>query len=153
MELILWRHAEAAEGTPDEMRALTDKGRRQAERMAHFISGRLPPNTRILVSPALRAQQTVAALTTHFITAPNVGTHATPQTALAAAGWPMAGGSVMLVGHQPWMGELASLLMTGQPDSSIIWSVKKGAIWWFSRREREGDYQTVLRLAISPDQL
>jgi phosphohistidine phosphatase len=150
MELILWRHAEAAEGTPDDARPLTEKGRRQAERMAHFLSGRLPPNTRILVSPAVRAQQTAAALSTHFITAPNLGTHATPQTAIATAGWPMAGGAALLVGHQPWMGELACQLMLGSAD---IWSIKKGAVWWFSRREREGDYQTVLRLVLAPDQL
>ena len=150
MELILWRHAEAAEGIPDDTRPLTEKGRLQAERMAHFLSGRLPANARILVSPAVRAQQTAAALSKHFITAPNIGVHATPQTAIAAAGWPMAGGAVILVGHQPWMGELASLLMTGHAD---YWSIKKGAVWWFSRREREGDFQTILRLAIGPDQL
>ena len=150
MELILWRHAEAAEGVPDLGRALTDKGRRQAEHMAGFLSGRLPQNTRVLVSPAVRAQQTAVALTPHFITAPNIGVHATPQTAIAAAGWPMAGGAVLLVGHQPWMGELASLLMTGNAD---FWSIKKGSVWWFSRREREGDFQTVLRLVIAPDQL
>lgn len=150
MDLILWRHAEAADGVPDDMRPLTDRGRRQAEHMALFLSERLPKNTRILVSPALRAQQTAAALTDHFITAPNIGVHATPQTAIAAAGWPKAEGSVLLVGHQPWMGELAALLMTGRAD---IWSIKKGAIWWFSRREREGDFQTLLRLVIAPDQL
>lgn len=150
MDLILWRHAEAVEGVPDLGRALTEKGRRQAERMAHFLSGRLPKNTRILVSPALRAQQTAAALTRHFITAPDLGVHATPQKILAAAGWPKAGGAVLLVGHQPWLGELAALLMT---DHAAYWSIKKGAVWWFSRREREGDYQTVLRLAIAPDQL
>lgn len=150
MELILWRHAEAAEGQPDLGRALTEKGRRQAEHMASYLSGRLPENTRVLVSPALRAQQTAGALTPHFITAPNIGVHATPQTAIAAAGWPMAGGAVLLVGHQPWMGELAALLMTGHAD---YWSIKKGAVWWFSRREREGDFQTVLRLVIAPDQL
>jgi len=150
MELILWRHAEAAEGMPDDSRTLTEKGRRQAERMASFLSERLPPNTRILVSPAVRAQQTATALTPHFITAPNLGIHATPQTAIAASGWPMTGGSVMLVGHQPWMGELASLLMTDRAD---YWSIKKGSVWWFSRREREGDYQTILRLVIAPDQL
>jgi phosphohistidine phosphatase len=150
MELILWRHAEASDGTPDNARALTEKGRRQAERMAHFLSERLPPNTRILVSPAVRAQQTAAALSPRFITAPNLGTHATPETAIATAGWPLAGGAALLVGHQPWMGQLAGQLMTGRPD---IWSIKKGAVWWFSRREREGDYQTILRLVIAPDQL
>lgn len=150
MELILWRHAEAEDGVPDNSRPLTEKGRRQAKGMAHFLSGRLPPNTRILVSPAVRAQETATALTSHFITAPNIGVNATPQTAIATAGWPKTEGSVLLVGHQPWMGELAALLMTGRAD---IWSIKKGAVWWFSSREREGDFQTVLRLAIAPDQL
>jgi phosphohistidine phosphatase len=118
--------------------------------MAHFLSDRLPPNTRMLVSPAVRTQQTAAALSPRFITAPNLGTHATPETAIATAGWPLAGGAALLVGHQPWMGQLAGQLMTGRPD---IWSIKKGAVWWFSRREREGDYQTILRLVIAPDQL
>lgn len=150
MELILWRHAEAADGQPDASRPLTAKGLRQAERMAGFLKERLPHNTRILVSPALRAQQTAAALTSHFISAPNIGVHATPQTVLAAAGWPKADGAVLLVGHQPWIGELAAQLLSGHADS---WSVKKGAVWWFSRREREGDFQTALRLVIAPDQL
>lgn len=150
MELILWRHAEAADSVPDSARPLTEKGHRQAERMAHFLSARLPAHTRILVSPAVRAQQTAAALSNHFITAPNIDVHSTPQKAIATSGWPMAGGSVLLVGHQPWLGELAALLLTGHPD---YWSIKKGAVWWFSRREREGDYQTILRLAITPEHL
>jgi phosphohistidine phosphatase len=150
MELILWRHADAEDGVPDSTRALTEKGHRQAERMAEFLHPRLPPHTRILVSPALRAQQTAAALSDHFITAPNIDVGSTPQRALSTAGWPTAGGAVLLVGHQPWLGELAALLLTGQQDCL---SIKKGAVWWFSRREREGDSQTLLRLAITPEQL
>lgn len=150
MELILWRHAEAEDGIPDHSRALTDKGRNQAERMAHFLSSRLPPNTRILVSPAVRAQQTASALTKKFSTESSIAPGATPQAALKASGWPLAGGSCLLVGHQPWLGETASLLMTGTVD---YWSIKKGAVWWFSRREREGDYQTILRLVIAPEHL
>ena len=57
---------------------------------------------------------------------------------------------MLLVGHQPWLGEVAALLMTGHAN---IWSIKKGAVWWFSRREREGDYRTVLRLVIAPEHL
>lgn len=150
MELILWRHAEAVDGIPDHNRALTDKGRQQAEHMAKFLESRLPPNTRILVSPALRAQQTASALTKKFITEPAINTGATAQTALDAAGWPQAKGAVLLVGHQPWLGEVAALLMTGTTN---YWSIKKGAVWWFSRREREGDSQTVLRLVIAPEHL
>ena len=150
MELILWRHAEAVDGTPDHNRALTNKGWQQAERMAEFLTPRLPHDTRILVSPALRAQQTASALTKKFITEPAIDTHATPQEALAAAGWPTAQGATLLVGHQPWLGEVAAFIMT---ESAEYWSVKKGSVWWFSRREREGDYQTILKLVITPEQL
>ncbi len=148
MELILWRHAEAEEGSPDEARALTEKGHDQAERMARFLSGQLPKHTRILVSPALRAQQTAKALGKKFITESDIGVGAAPHDVLAAAGWPQAEGAVLLVGHQPWIGQVAAMLMTGSVD---YWSVKKGAVWWFSRREREGDTQTILRLAIAPE--
>jgi phosphohistidine phosphatase len=150
MELILWRHAEAVDGVPDHSRGLTAKGRQQAKRMANFLTARLPSGTRILVSPALRAQQTASALTTKFITEPAIGVGATPQALLAAAGWPHGNGATLLVGHQPGLGEAAAQIMTGSAD---YWSVKKGAVWWFSRREREGDYQTVLRLVISPEHL
>lgn len=148
MDLILWRHAEAADGVPDEARPLTAKGLRQAERMAHFLSGRVPKNTRILVSPALRAQQTASALSKHFTIEPKVGTRATARTALTASGWPGTGGAVLLVGHQPWLGELAALVMTGEANS---WNIKKGAVWWFSRDE--DDEQATLRLVIAPDQV
>lgn len=148
MELILWRHAEAVDGVPDNDRALTEKGRRQAQRMAHFLTPLVPKNTRILVSPALRAQQTATAFSRQFDTEPKIGTRGDARGALAAAGWPDADGAVMLVGHQPWLGELAALLMTGKEES---WSMKKGAVWWFSRRE--DDDQPVLRLVIAPDQL
>jgi phosphohistidine phosphatase len=150
MELILWRHAEAEDGIPDHSRGLTAKGRQQAEDMAEFLSKRIPKNTRILVSPALRAQQTAGALTTQFLTESSIGVGATPQAALAATGWPHGNGAILLVGHQPWLGELAALVMTGTAD---YWSVKKGSVWWFSRREREGDFQTVLRLVITPEHL
>ncbi len=150
MELILWRHAEAADGVPDHSRALTEKGRHQAERMAAFLTPLLPSNTRILVSPALRAQQTASALNKKFSTEHAIDPHANAQDVLNAAGWPLASGATLLVGHQPWLGEVAALLMTGTSD---YWSIKKGAVWWFSRREREGDYRTVLRLVIAPEHL
>ena len=61
MDLILWRHAEAVperEGLDDLDRPLTPKGERQAQRMAEWLNHRLAHSTRILVSPALRTQQT-----------------------------------------------------------------------------------------------
>ena len=150
MELILWRHAEAEDGLSDDARALTAKGEKQADKMATFLRAILPHDTRVLASPAKRAQQTAQAFTNHFTTEPGVGLGALPSAILKAANWPDDEGTVLIVGHQPVLGEVAALLMTGHATS---WSVKKGAVWWFSRRAREGDYQTSLRLVIGPEHL
>lgn len=150
MELILWRHAEALDGGPDAERELTGKGRRHAEKMAAFLRTRLPEHTRILVSPAKRTQQTALALTRHFITEAAVGTSASPQAVLDAVGWPDGEDTVLVVGHQPTLGQIAALLLA---DSKAGFSVKKGAVWWLTRRSSEGDYQTNLKLAIAPDSL
>ena len=151
MELILWRHAEAEEGIHDMERRLTAKGVKQADKMATFLRARLPEDSRILVSPAKRTQQTAQALTKSFITDPALAPGASPQTILDTSGWQAGEEScVLIVGHQPTLGNVAALLMAGKRE---YWSIKKGAVWWFSRREREGDYETTLRLVISPDLL
>ena len=150
MELILWRHAEAEDGIPDDARPLTGKGEKQADKMAAFLRANLPHDTHILVSPTKRTRQTAQALTSHFTTDPNVGPDASPEKILKAADWTDGEGSVLIVGHQPALGGAAALLMTGHTN---YWSIKKGAIWWFSRRTHEGDYQTSLRLVIAPDHL
>lgn len=150
MQLILWRHADAADGLSDLERPLTDKGLKQAERMASFLRSRLPQNLRILVSPAKRAQQTVHALTKHFTTEQSIAPNCSVESLLKAANWPDGDGCVLIVGHQPVLGETAALLLC---ESHASFSVKKGAIWWLTRRTDVGDYQTNLRLVISPDLL
>lgn len=148
MDLILWRHAEAEDGAPDLERKLTSKGVKQAEKVAAFLRQHLPDDTRILVSPATRTQQTIAALTDHFTLAPTIAPGASAHAILQAARWPDAGGTVLVVGHQPTLGEVAARLL-GCDDYSL--SMKKGALWWFSHREREGEPQVTLRLVISPE--
>lgn len=148
MDLILWRHAEAEDGAPDLERKLTSKGVKQAEKIAAFLRQHMPDDARILVSPATRTQQTVAALTNHFTLAPTIGPGASAHAILQAARWPDAGGTVLVVGHQPTLGEVAAQLL-GCDDYSL--SMKKGALWWFSYREREEQPQVTLRLVISPE--
>ncbi len=116
MELILWRHAEAEDGIPDMARQLTAKGAKQADKMAAFLRTRLPQDTRILVSPAKRAQQTAQALTKNFITEQSISPGALPQTILKAADWLDGKGCVLIVGHQPALGEVGATLMSGKPD-------------------------------------
>jgi phosphohistidine phosphatase len=150
MDLILWRHAEAVDGQPDLARELTPKGVKQAKAIARWLSSRLPRQTRIMVSPAERTQQTAAALTDDFEIDRQLAPGAPPTAVLAAAGWPGHRGAVVVVGHQPTLGMAAALLIAGEP---IPWSIKKGAIWWLSHRVRGAHSQVVLRAVISPDLL
>ena len=148
MDLILWRHAEAEPGEPDLGRRLTAKGIQQAERMAEWLDRHLPATTRVLSSPADRAQQTAQALKRRFKVVDHLVPGATVSAVLDAAGWPDAREAVLVVGHQPTLGEVAAFLMTGQ---ELGWSVRKGAVWWLSNRVRDGSASTVLKVVVSPD--
>ena len=109
-----------------------------------------PTPLRVLVSPARRTQETAAALECTFETLAAIAPPASAAALLAASGWNRPGGAqaVLLVGHQPGLGELAALLTTGK---AAPWSVRKGALWWLVRRQRGGAIETVLRAIIPPD--
>jgi phosphohistidine phosphatase len=148
MDLILWRHCEADAGEPDLGRRLTSKGVKQAERMAEWLERHLPDTCRILVSPADRAQQTAGALPRKFRTVPELGPGATVAAVLAAANWPDSREPVLIVGHQPTLGMVASFLLSGE---EAYWSVRKGAVWWLSNRVREDGAAVVLKTVLGPD--
>lgn len=149
MDLLLWRHAEAEDGEDDLRRRLTARGEKQARSMAAWILTHQPKDMRIIVSPAIRTQQTAEALKLPFETQRKIGPEACVSELIAAAGWPDASGSVLIIGHQPSLGRLASLLLAGHEAD---WSIKKGALWWLSNRTRRGETQTVLR-AVLPVEL
>ena len=150
MELILWRHAEAEDGIHDTERKLTAKGVKQASRMAKWLRARMANGAVILVSPAKRAQQTARALSPEFKTVKEIGLAASAEDVLLATGWPGADRTVVVVGHQPTLGESAALLLTGKQEQ---WNVKKGAVIWIARRADVAHARTQLRAAISPDLL
>lgn len=152
MNLILWRHAEAEHGTDDMLRRLTPRGRSQAERGGAWLRARLPADTRILVSPAVRTCETVDALGRRYDVVQAVAPNATPQSVLQAAGWqPEGEGTVLVVGHQPTLGRVAAQLMTGEARH---WSVRRGGIWWFAAATSEDDGRgTVVRAVVDPDLL
>ena len=150
MDLILWRHADAADGQPDSMRPLTEKGRKQAREMAQWLESRLPADLRILVSPALRAQETARALQREFETHEAIDVGQPVAAMLAASGWPDAGRTVLIVGHQPTLGEIAAELLSGRASA---WHMAKGAVWWIRNRGRGDETEVVLRLAIAPNEL
>ena len=127
--LILWRHAEAEDlvyGALDMERALTKKGHRQAKQMSGWLKKYLPKQSYVLVSPALRTRETVA----YWGDDCQEDARLSPERPLAPLLQLLAQSpfeTVMLVGHQPWIGELAAHSL-GLPDGQI--SIKKGAVWW-----------------------
>jgi phosphohistidine phosphatase len=156
MDLILWRHAEAEvaeEGGDDLSRPLTKKGERQASRMAAWLDRHLPEGTRILVSPSERTQQTVAPLGRKFKLRDELVPDTTVDDVLTLLKWhpetgPQSKGPVLLVGHQPYLGQLIARLL-GMDEQ--ICSVRKGGVWWLRTRMRDGQLQTVLLTVAVPD--
>jgi phosphohistidine phosphatase len=146
MDLILWRHAEAEDDAPggdDMQRALTQRGEKQAARMAAWLDRQIADGVKILCSPALRCEQTVLPLGRKYKVHKELAPGTTPQAILDAAGWPRAKQPVLVVGHQPVLGETAALLLGMNEGVSI----RKGAVWWF----RSHDDRVVLLAAQSPD--
>lgn len=153
MDLIVWRHAEAHDAEPgddDMQRALTPRGRKQAERMAAWLESQLPQGTRISSSPAVRAEQTVRALARKYKVRDALSPGASVQDVLETSGWPDAKYPVLLVGHQPALGGVIAQLLR-MPDDAC--AIRKGAVWWLRRRSREGLDQTVLLAVTSPEKL
>jgi len=153
MDLILWRHAEAQPGEgglPDARRRLTRRGEKNAQDVAKWLKPHLPKKLNILVSPTERTQQTAQALEIPYRLEPKISIGADIADLIAACDWPQHSGAVLLVSHQPSLGRLASLLLAGEESD---WIIKKGAVWWLSKRSREGRDQTVLRAVMNPEML
>jgi len=149
MDLILWRHADAEYGAPDLERPLTAHGERQADAVATWLRTHLPDDTRILVSPARRTQQTARALSKQFETVAALSPGASVGDVLAACRWSGAAqGSVLVVGHQPTLGEVAAHLLGIRGAVAV----RKGAIWWLTGRAREGS-PVVLTACLPPSML
>lgn len=154
MDLILWRHAEAEDiASSDLARELTAKGKKQARAMADWLHAHLKgrKHLRLVASGAVRSQQTLAAFEKKFEIDERINPGSSAQNYLAVAGLSGIGsGTAILVGHQPEIGRVASLLLTGR---EVECDVKKGAIWWLQCRNRDGVEQYLLRAMMTPQML
>jgi phosphohistidine phosphatase len=153
MDLILWRHAEAfdaLEGQEDLSRTLTPKGEKQALRMGQWLDRQLPEGVRVMSSPAIRCEQTVKTLGRKVKYKSDLSPDATLDDFLASVGWPDSKMSVLVVGHQPVLGQAIAYLL-GIPTGEC--SVRKGAVWWLRSRVRDGQTQTVVVSVQTPELL
>ena len=144
MDLILWRHADAEDGKPDLQRELTGKGHKQAARVAKWLEAHLPEGFQVISSPAARARQTAEALAKDVKIVNSLAPGASVQAIVKAAGWPSAGGTVVLVGHQPDFGLALAWLVTGRESG---WRLEKAACWWLSEQP------VIVKAVVSPDLL
>ena len=129
-QLCFLRHADAGDPEawtrPDSERPLSDKGKRQADRLARFLESTAFRPDAILTSPKARAEQTARPIAEHLgveiAIEPRLGAPfdlAILEAILADAGDPER---PVIVGHDPDFSDLV-VELTGGPSLSM----KKGA--------------------------
>ena len=114
MQLFLLRHAEAeAQAPTDEERPLTAKGVKQAKTMGRFCYEQQIAPRPILCSPLARAEETAKLVARELRMSDNVQIEdflragMSPEQALLGLEKYHERASVMLVGHEPDLSELA----------------------------------------------
>ena len=160
--------ADSSAGLADPHRAaLSERGERHSRRLAAWLRGHAPRQLQIFSSPARGAREMAGLLAEGVaeglaegmnerleekirppVVSRLLGPTACASDVLGAVGWPHDHNAALVVAHQPALGALASLLLSGQEAPLAI---KKGALWWFSSRLRGDDQQTVLRCVLPPD--
>jgi phosphohistidine phosphatase len=153
MLVYLIRHAEAVDTAPDFARVLSAHGRGQVAALAGFLGRtRAFRPAEIWHSPLVRARETAQGLARALTLAAPLREVAgiTPEDdarvivpQLAAATQPLA-----LVGHEPHLSALGSLLVTGTAEPPVF-AMKKGATLAL---ERAGA-RWVVRWHVEPDLL
>lgn len=133
-DLILWRHADAEDSLPDMERKLTRKGKKQASKMGSWLDQQLPDNCKILCSPAQRAVQTVEGLGRKYKICNALAPDSGVESAFELCQTEQQSKALLVVGHQPTLGQLASLLLTGTAQD---WTLRKGSIIWLAEHKAE----------------
>ena len=118
MKLLLVRHGDAVAGTPDAERPLSDKGRRDVQRLTAFLARSGVRVARVIHSGRVRARDTAllmaevlgpGAVVEEAVAGLDPG-DATDLLHEAVADWIE---DTVVVGHQPFMGHMAARLLTG----------------------------------------
>ena len=157
INLFIWRHAEAEEGSPDIARPLTARGHRDAARVAKALAKKLDEKAIVVSSPAVRTRETVEPLITRAALHLQIDQRLAPDSdvdeVLDVLEHTIASSNnddpaIVMVGHQPWCGQLARRLLTDSPGDM---SVKKASAWWLVRRTRDGTSEWTMKSVLDPD--
>jgi phosphohistidine phosphatase len=162
MELYLLRHgiaANAQEPAPDGERPLTDKGRKRMRKAARGLRRLGIDCDAILTSPLVRARQTAdivaaalgqeARLSVLDALQPNSST----DELLASLHDHEHCGSLMLVGHEPLLSQLASVLLTAKKNAALDINLKKGGLCCIEVDDLPPRNPGILRFLLAPKHL
>lgn len=133
MKLLIVRHAKAEDqtaGQSDDARPLTVSGHQTARQLARAIKDFLPRVDLLVTSPSVRAYETAKHIARAYkrlevTPLPALRPGATPRDVFAWLQEQSDDAMIVLVGHEPDLGGLASWLLTG--DTRPILAFKKGA--------------------------
>ncbi|MDR5709277.1 MAG: phosphohistidine phosphatase SixA [Armatimonadota bacterium] len=131
MRLYLVQHAEAKPESEDPLRPLTEKGWRDAERVARFVAEHGVSPSRILHSGKLRAQQTAEVWSRFFPQArveAQDGLNPNDDPGVWAERVREQQEDLVLVGHLPHLRRLAGLLLCGDPEREVVTFRTGGAV-------------------------
>lgn len=164
MYLYIVRHAIAVEaGTPgyedDSQRNLTDKGRKKMVKIAQGLKELEERLDLILTSPYLRAMQTANLLRKAFNLKKNKVIETEHLTPMGYADQLIHEVNekygelerIALVGHEPSLSALASVLVAGESDISL--TLKKGGVCRLSVGSLQYGRCATLDWLLSPSQL
>ncbi len=124
MTIYLVQHGESKSETEDPERPLTEKGKEAVESVASYVATLGVEVAQVIHSGRLRSKQT-AELFTQYLSPPQgikqetgLGPLDDPQEAKRVV--EQAQRPLMIVGHLPHLGRLASLLILDTPDKEVI---------------------------------
>ena len=161
MKLVIVRHADAGDkeefaktGEPDELRPLSDKGRKQMTSAVEGLRTLVPKCDLIATSPYVRAVQTAEIVSDAY----GVGAEETATLEPGAAPddfvhWLRNRDAdvVIIAGHEPDLGELTTWLMTGASESHVEFKKGGACLLEFDGQVKRGG--GVLRWLMGPKEL
>ena len=160
MELYLLRHAIAEEqsaGQPDSERRLTPGGARKMRRVSKGMKALAMRFDLILTSPFVRAKQTAEIAATalklekRLEVEPALAGDRSPRELIAALKKHKSSERVLLVGHEPYLSRLISMLVSGNERSAI--AMKKAGICKLTTGKLKYGRCATLNWLLEPNQL
>src|SRR6476619_444059 len=144
MDLYLMQHGQATTETEDPERPLTDAGRAAVQRVAQRARAADVRISGCLHSGKLRAEQTAQLLVAEIGVEPSVEARAglaPNDPVVPVAQWLRAETehqSLALVGHMPFLGRLASLLVAGDEQAQVVGFQMGGLLKLEPKVDRDG---------------